>query len=678
MYRSSMKLTIIWLSLSFSLTQWVSAQDGVEEVYVSQSDCKSLVVPHFQAKYKECLSLDGGDDCNQYVDFSFYEALRSACINEGISQLKLSKKELFTLFDQALIAGSIDLDAGLDELELLDEIEPIDDQVNVYPSSEDSSSVLPSSSQKPQTEIDQNKEIPHQTNAVGSTFLYVFDSLENWFPSFILRGIKGFDSGVVTDYKNFPPVFADDTIVSNAIAAVPLTTAEGISYNIWAFFILVAAILYGIFLAILCWIIFPVCLAFFGAHGKLFNLGLGSLALFNIGNALQSFKEFAVLGKRLAQAGLAGVALLCVLLYVIYVILSMPVTNSIRFYENHVYGGVDVATHDNIKEARSFWSSNSSYKPSFSITHVDPYYNGFNKTEKRDEDGYLLSSFERLTIDMNIENNSAYPLIHGEILCHVTFISGESFSFVDYIAAKPEDIINNYGGKEIFIYDEYEHALWSPELEKIMVRAQDIDSVEDRQKQLEVRCSPLASYHKKNVFEQKNQAVKALFDKQQETLTVVNNSDDYVSHFTLECIVDDRPGPYDRLNYETNDAGQIIGEYYDVKPSYTRQEFRVDGNEGYIPPGGKRAYDFSGSRYSDSFEKRRARELSDLEITIFNESALNSLAFNFSRSSQCGVYDITKAKVDFFDKYLFHIIIFSLLACLVIFTPKTGIKTLES
>ena len=133
----------------------------------------------------------------------------------------------------------------------------------------------------------------------------------------------------------------------------------------------------------------------------------------------------------------------------------------------------------------------------FSITHIDPYNNDFNKTEKRDANGYLLSSFERLTIDINIENNSPYPLIYGEILCEVTFLSGESFSFVDYIAGKPGDIVNNYGEKEIFIYDEFKHALWSSELEEIMVRAQDIDNREDRMKQLEVRCMPMASNNKK-------------------------------------------------------------------------------------------------------------------------------------------------------------------------------------
>ena len=112
------------------------------------------------------------------------------------------------------------------------------------------------------------------------------------------------------------------------------------------------------------------------------------------------------------------------------------------------------------------------------------------------------------------------------------------FSFVEYIAAKPGDIVNHYGEKEILIYDEFKHALWSSELEEIMVRTQDIDNREDRMKQLEVRCIPLASYHKRNVFEQKGLAVKALFDKEEETLTVVNNSDDHISQLVLECIVD--------------------------------------------------------------------------------------------------------------------------------------------
>ena len=65
-------------------------------------------------------------------------------------------------------------------------------------------------------------------------------------------------------------------------------------------------------------------------------------------------------------------------------------------------------------------------------------------------------------------------------------------------------------------------------------------------------------------------------------------------------------------------------------------------------------------------------------ISGFSESTPNSLAFNLSKSSQCGIYDTTKAEVGFLDKYLIHIIIFSFLACLVIFTPRTGTRTLES
>ena len=472
-------------------------------------------------------------------------------------------------------------------------------------------------------------------------------------------------------------MFADNTIISNAIAAVPLTTAESISYELRAFLILVAAILYGIFLAIFCWIIFPVTFALVNGHGKMFNLAVFSLGAYTVGNALKSLKQFLEIGLNLARAGLWGMGLLCVLLFTCYVILTMPVTNAIEFYEDHVYGGVDTETHDNIKEARSSWTSSARYKPLFSITRIDPYYNDFNKTEKRDAYGYLLSSFERLTIKMRIENESPYPLIYGEFLCEVTFLSGESFSFVDYIAATPEDIVNHYGEKEILIYDESMIALWSPELEEIMVRTQDIDNLEDRMKQLEVSCIPLASYHKRNMFEQKGQAVKALFDKEEETITVINNSDDHISYLSLECIVDDRPGPNEFPIQKTNDAGQVVREYYKVKPSYTREEFRVDGNEGYIPPGGKRIYDFSGSQYSPrDHEYASAREYSDLEplfslptkwLTGSSESTPNSLAFNLSKSTQCGIYDTTRAKKDgFFDKYWMQIIIFSFLG-LVIF-----------
>ena len=119
---------------------------------------------------------------------------------------------------------------------------------------------------------------------------------------------------------------------------------------------------------------------------------------------------------------------------------------------------------------------------------------------------------------------------------------------------------------------------------------------------------------------------------------------------------------------KTNDAGQVVREYYKVKPSYTREEFRVDGNEGYIPPGGKRIYDFSGSQYSPrDWEYAGVRERSDLEPFFFSGPAINSLAFNLSKSSQCGIYDTTRAKKDgFFDKYWMQIIIFSFLG-LVIF-----------
>ena len=135
------------------------------------SDCKSLVIPYFQTKYKECLSLNGGVDCNQYVDFSFLEALQSACMADGrdISKLKLSKDELFALFDETLLTGTIDFDRGLDELERLNLIETSDEQVNVYPSSQDANGVLSWSTQKPQAALDPNTAIPDQTkNSLGS------------------------------------------------------------------------------------------------------------------------------------------------------------------------------------------------------------------------------------------------------------------------------------------------------------------------------------------------------------------------------------------------------------------------------------------------------------------------------------------------------------------------------
>ncbi len=255
MLRGLTKLTTIWFFLLFSFFQWVKAQDAVAPNYVSGSDCKSLVIPYFQTKYKECLSRNGSDECNQYVDFRFLEALQSACMAEGrgISKLKLSKDELFALFDEILITGTIDLDAGLDERESLDEIETSDEQVNVYPSGQDANDVLTWSSQKPQAVVDPNTAIPDQTkDSLESVLHYVKESLEDWIPSFILGKQEDFDRGLVTDYKKFPPVFAVNTIISNAIAAVPLTTAESISYELRAFLILVAAIVYGVFLAFFC------------------------------------------------------------------------------------------------------------------------------------------------------------------------------------------------------------------------------------------------------------------------------------------------------------------------------------------------------------------------------------------------------------------------------------------
>ena len=96
-----MKPTIIWLLLFCSLPQWIKAQATTEQNYVSGSDCKSLVIPYFQTKYKECLSLNGGVDCNQYVDFNFLEALQSACMADGrgISKLKLSKSSQCGIYD---------------------------------------------------------------------------------------------------------------------------------------------------------------------------------------------------------------------------------------------------------------------------------------------------------------------------------------------------------------------------------------------------------------------------------------------------------------------------------------------------------------------------------------------------------------------------------------------------
>ena len=158
-----MKPTIIWLLLFCSLPQWINAQATAEQNYVSGSDCKSLVIPYFQTKYKECLSLNGGVDCNQYVDFSFLEALQSACMAEGrgISKLKLSKDELFALFDETLLTGTINFYRGLDELGRLNLIETSDKQVNVYPSSQDTNGVLSWSTQKPQAALDPNTAMSH-------------------------------------------------------------------------------------------------------------------------------------------------------------------------------------------------------------------------------------------------------------------------------------------------------------------------------------------------------------------------------------------------------------------------------------------------------------------------------------------------------------------------------------
>ena len=102
----------------------------------------------------------------------------------------------------------------------------------------------------------------------------------------------------------------------------------------------------------------------------------------------------------------------------------------------------------------------------------------------------------------------------------------------------------------------------------------------------------------------------------------------------------------------------------------------MDRNDGYIPPGGKREYDFSGSQYSKPLDKNRARKKADLQITVFNDSALNTTSFNLSRSTQCGIYDITKVDVTFFDKYLIYIVIYVLLVCIILFTPKREIKRL--
>ena len=79
----------------------------------------------------------------------------------GISKLKLSKDELFALFDETLLTGTIDFDRGLDELERLNLIETSDEQVNIYPSSQDATGVLSWSTQKPQAALDPNTAMSH-------------------------------------------------------------------------------------------------------------------------------------------------------------------------------------------------------------------------------------------------------------------------------------------------------------------------------------------------------------------------------------------------------------------------------------------------------------------------------------------------------------------------------------
>ena len=665
---------IVVAILALLLNSTLNAQEGTSDSYMSRDECKALVIPYFETKYKKCLAVDNNINCNQYIDFSFYEALESACINESVEKLRLSEDALYRLFDDAFNSGYIDLDAALDQLKD-DDFYYNNDSLSPV---ENENLLLDKNDQLTELENQDNSQIPDansSTSPFSNVKKYVDQRLE--YSTQVMQ--KYFTrSDKVTNYRVFPPVFSETTIISNAINAVPLTQESNVWFKTWSFFILLVSILYGVLLAIPCWIIFPVVFVVARADISLLKFGSGSLALFTLGNVIQSIKGLASIGKSMASTGLWGMAGFLLLLFTCYVILTIPINTPIRYYQAHVYGGVDYDTHQNIKEARSYWSESISYKPYFEITRVDLGYVDFDKTDERDKDGYLLSSFDRAYIDINITNNSNYPLIHGEILCELNFRSGETIRFVDYIAAKPKVIINNYGKKEFKLYHNSEKAIWSPDLEEIMVRTEDVNALEDSQKQLKVKCIPLASYHKKNMFEQKDQPVKAVFNKEREILTVVNNSDDYVSQFTLECIVNDKPSQYDSINYETDDTGKIVREYYDVKPSYTRQEFLVDRNDGYIPPGGKREYDFSGSQYSKPLDKNTARENAGLQITVFNDLALNTTAFNLSRSTQCGIYDITKVDVTFFDKYLIYIVIYVLLVCIILFTPTREIKGLRT
>ena len=79
----------------------------------------------------------------------------------GISKLKLSKDELFALFDETLLTGTINFYKGLDELGRLNLIETSDEQVNVYPSSQDTNGVLSWSTQKPQAALHPNTAMSH-------------------------------------------------------------------------------------------------------------------------------------------------------------------------------------------------------------------------------------------------------------------------------------------------------------------------------------------------------------------------------------------------------------------------------------------------------------------------------------------------------------------------------------
>ena len=53
---------IVVAILALLLNSTLNAQEGTSDSYMSRDECKALVVPYFETKYKKCLytSLEGG------------------------------------------------------------------------------------------------------------------------------------------------------------------------------------------------------------------------------------------------------------------------------------------------------------------------------------------------------------------------------------------------------------------------------------------------------------------------------------------------------------------------------------------------------------------------------------------------------------------------------------------